>query len=135
MKITKLMAVIALSSVMAPAAFAQEATEFPAACKSEMAASMPMGDAGGMAKHDHQKAQMEGMQRMHDEMMQGMMKEDADVAFICGMIAHHRGALAMANVELKFGDNEEARGMAQKVIEAQTKEIADMTRWLQANAK
>ena len=78
---------------------------------------------------------MDGMMKMDRDMMQGMMKDDADVAFICGMIAHHQGAIDMANVELKFGDDAWAKAMAQKVIDAQTEEIADMKAWLEENAK
>ena len=72
---------------------------------------------------------------MDRDMMQGMMKEDPDVAFVCGMIAHHQGAIDMANVELKYGDDQWAKEMAQKVIDAQTKEIAEMTDWLKNNVK
>ena len=57
-------------------------------------------DMGAM--NDHQKEAMEGMTRMDRDMMQGKMKDDADTAFICGMIAHHLGA----NVEIKYADND-----------------------------
>lgn len=136
MKTLTLLAMSAALSFVAGGAQAQQAaaTEFPSICKSDMAASMPMAH-GDMAKQEHQKASMEGMKQMHTEMMQGMMKDDADVAFICGMIAHHRGAIAMAEVELKFGDDKVAQDMARKVIDAQTKEIAEMTGWLKDNAK
>jgi uncharacterized protein (DUF305 family) len=72
---------------------------------------------------------------MHANMMQGMMKKDADVSFICGMIAHHMGAISMSEVELKYGNNAQAKEMAQKVITAQKKEIKDMTKWLDKVAK
>ena len=77
---------------------------------------------------------MTAMMKMDADMMQGLMKEDADVAFVCGMFAHHHGAIDMAEIELKHGDNDWAREMAQKVIDAQTKEIAEMTDWLKDNA-
>ena len=51
------------------------------------------------------------------------------------VIAHHQGAIDMANVELKYGDDQWAKEMAQKVIDAQTREIADMTAWLKDNSK
>lgn len=78
---------------------------------------------------------MEGMKSMHDDMMQGMMQKDADVAFVCGMIAHHMGAISMSEAELKYGDNKEAKAMARKVIDAQKKEIAQMTKWVNKEAK
>ena len=68
-------------------------------------------------------------------MMEGIKAKDADVAFICGMIAHHQGAIDMAEVELKYGDNADAKEKAQMVIDAQKKEIKDYTKWLEANAK
>lgn len=81
------------------------------------------------------KANMTAMMKMHPAMMQGMMAKDPDVAFACGMIAHHQGAIDMAEVELKYGDNDEAKKTAQMIIDAQTKEIGEFKRWLEANAK
>ncbi|MBB3644489.1 uncharacterized protein (DUF305 family) [Rhizobium sp. BK619] len=72
---------------------------------------------------------------MHINMMQGMMKKDADVSFVCGMIAHHMGAISMSEAELKFGDNEEAKQMAQKIINAKKKEIEKMSKWVDREAK
>jgi uncharacterized protein (DUF305 family) len=81
------------------------------------------------------KANMAAMMKMHPAMMQGMMAEDPDVAFACGMIAHHQGAIDMAQVELKHGDSDEAKKMAQKIIDDQTREIGEFKQWLEANAK
>ena len=124
-------------AVMPADSFAEMA--YPEKCKSGMDMSkmdMMSGDMGmGDMMTDYQKASMEGMKSMHMNMMQGMMKKDADVAFVCGMIAHHMGAISMSEVELKFGDNEWAKKNAQKIIDAQTKEIAEMTDWLDKEAK
>lgn len=137
-KTVAMLAVVAGSALVAQAqtdhSAHSSAGAYPDVCKSDIAAMPPMAH-GGMAMQDHQKAAMEGMQKMDADMMQGMMKDDADVAFVCGMIAHHQGAIDMANVELKYGDNAWAKEMAQRVIDAQTKEIADMTAWLKDNAK
>ena len=84
---------------------------------------------------EHQRANMQGMMEMDPAMMKGMMADDPDVAFACGMIAHHFGAIAMSKVELQYGDDQWAKEMAQKVIDAQTKEIEEMTKWLEGNAK
>jgi uncharacterized protein (DUF305 family) len=125
----------------ANAAFAQEA--MPEACSGGhmgqmmgqmMGQQMPgMMDMSGM--NDMQKAYMEGMNKMNTMMMPGMMAEDPDVAFICGMIAHHRGAIDMAKVELQYGKDAWTKELAQKIIDAQTQEIADMTKWLGEHAK
>jgi uncharacterized protein (DUF305 family) len=111
-----------------------DAGAFPEVCKAPSAAQ-PMMHGGMDGMNEYQRESMDGMMKMDRDMMQGMMKQDADVAFICGMIAHHQGAIDMAKVELKYGDNAWAKEMAQKVIDAQTKEIADMTAWLAENAK
>ena len=108
----------------------------PEACKSETAASgtmqMPGGDMGRMA--EHQKAMMEGMRETEPAMMQGMMAKDPDVAFVCGMIAHHTAAINMSEVELKYGDDQQAKSMAEKIIEAQKKEIEEMTNWVKEHS-
>jgi uncharacterized protein (DUF305 family) len=75
-------------------------------------------------------AMMAGMDKMHADMDAGMKAADIDVAFICGMIPHHQGAIDMAKAELKYGDDPWAREMAQKVIDAQEAEIAQMKEWL-----
>lgn len=128
---------LGMFTMTSTAAFAQ--TAYPAKCKSDTAmpkmdmSAMPGMNMEGMT--DYQKAGMEGMHAMNMNMMQGMMKKDADVAFVCGMIAHHMGAISMSEVELKYGDNEEAKADARKIIDAQTKEIAKMTKWLDKEAK
>lgn len=128
---------LSLLAIMPAASFAEMA--YPEKCKSGMNMSkmdMMSGDMGmGDMMTDYQKASMEGMKSMHMNMMQGMMKKDADVAFVCGMIAHHMGAISMSEVELKYGDNEWAKKTAQKIIDAQTKEIAEMNEWLDKEAK
>jgi uncharacterized protein (DUF305 family) len=73
---------------------------------------------------------MMGMDEMNAQMMKGMTASDIDVAFVCGMIPHHQGAINMAKAELAHGDSDWAKAMAQKVIDAQEKEIADMLNWL-----
>ena len=94
----------------------------------------PMGSMGGMARDEAHTALMDGMDQMNSDMMMGSMVEDIDVAFVCGMIPHHQGAISMAKAELQYGDDEWARAMAQKVIAAQEQEMADMLAWLEERA-
>src|SRR3954451_711147 len=84
---------------------------------------------------DAQKAYKEAMNKMHPPMMTAIQAKDPDVAFICGMLPHHQGAIDMARAELKYGDNPEAKRMAEKVIKDQGEEIEKMTAWLKKNAK
>lgn len=133
---------IAAASVLAwvaTAATAQEAA-FPEKCKmsGDMMAQheqMMKGHDMSTMQADFQKEFMEGMKKTMPLMMGGMMKEDPDVAFVCGMIAHHMGAIEMSKTELKHGKNDEAKAMAQTIIDAQLKEIEEMSRWVEANAK
>jgi hypothetical protein len=77
---------------------------------------------------------MGGMDEMNRQMMIGMMAEDIDVAFVCGMIPHHQSAVNMAKAQLEHGDDTWARELAKSVIENQEQEIADMFAWLEERA-
>ncbi|MDQ1901971.1 MULTISPECIES: DUF305 domain-containing protein [unclassified Paracoccus (in: a-proteobacteria)] len=93
---------------------------------------------GGMKMEDmpeHVQDNMRKMMATMPAMHQGMMNEDADVAFACGMIAHHQGAIDMAEVLLEHGKNEQMRALAEEIITAQVGEIELMTTWLSENAK
>lgn len=130
-----------LAAAIAMPAFATNAgaadMAFPDKCKSEMSSggdmSMQSNQMSGMA--EYQMETMDGMKAMNMNMMQGMMKKDPDLSFVCGMIAHHMGAISMAEVELKHGDNAEAKAKAQKIIEDQGKEIKELTAWVDKEVK
>jgi hypothetical protein len=51
---------------------------------------------------------------------------DADQDFAAMMIPHHRGAMEMAQAELRHGHNEQLRRIAQEIIVDQQQEIAAM---------
>lgn len=66
-----------------------------------------------------------------NHMMQGgmMMSQNVDQHFIVQMIPHHEGAIEMAKVALERSKRPEILSLAQGIIEAQTREINDMTSW------
>ncbi|GLQ38783.1 hypothetical protein GCM10007908_24030 [Rhizobium albus] len=108
----------------------------------DQAAAMDSGmmDMMGMAGMDlesmpeHVQENMRRMMISMPAMHEGMMMEDADVAFACGMIAHHQGAIDMAEVLLEHGEDPQMRALAEEIIAAQVGEIEQMTTWLAENA-
>jgi uncharacterized protein (DUF305 family) len=77
----------------------------------------------------------------YKEAMSIMMKEmmtpytgNADVDFARGMIPHHKGAVAMAKIEIQYGIDPEVRKIAEDAIRAQEGEIAFLNDWLAKNS-
>jgi len=69
--------------------------------------------------------------QMGMDMDMSMLRRDKpfDRAFIDMMVPHHRGAIAMARIELAKGTQPELRKLARDIIAAQTKEIEQMRMW------
>ncbi|MES2862339.1 MAG: DUF305 domain-containing protein [Pseudomonadota bacterium] len=65
---------------------------------------------------------------MH-RLMTAASGETVDQAYVAKMVAHHQGAIAMAQVALKESREPEIRRMAQTVIDTQTREIEEMRTW------
>ena len=143
MKTQNIMLVIALGSTVLALAACQpkkadsddgNATEATAAVEpSDQAANPHAGhDMSAMTSSDNEveKAYGAGMTKMHDDMMAGMQANDADVAFAKGMLPHHKGAVDMAKVQLKYGKDDAMRQLATEIIAAQEGEIAQMQQWL-----
>lgn len=92
-------------------------------------------DASMPGMDDAQKASMSAMMKMHGPMMAAHMIKDPDLAFTCGMIAHHKGAIEMSKIELKYGKDSKAKAMAAKIVAAQETEIAEMAAWVEKHTK
>jgi uncharacterized protein (DUF305 family) len=77
------------------------------------------------------QAMSKSMQEMHSMNMTG----DIDRDFATMMRHHHQSGIEMARVQARDGKDPELRRQAQKIIDSQKKEIAELDRWLQAKGK
>ena len=116
-------------------AMRQLATEIIAAQEAEIAQMQQwLTEHPDTEKQDNtaemQQAYEQSMQAMHDDMMAGIKASDPDMAFAKGMLPHHQGAIAMAEVQLKYGKDEAMRKLAEDIIAAQKVEIATMDSWI-----
>lgn len=60
------------------------------------------------------------------------MSAPFDAMFIDGMIAHHEGAISMANQALKEAQRPEIKTLAEDIVKAQQAEITQMQEWRKA---
>ncbi len=101
----------------------------PAAMQKMMQDMMPSPNDAASTK-DFKAADMQMMHNMHVP-----YTGNPDVDFRTHMIPHHQGAVEMAKVALKHAKDPETKRMAQKIIDDQEKEIAEMQDWLKKNGK
>ncbi|MEK8073244.1 DUF305 domain-containing protein [Rhodococcus sp. NPDC078407] len=87
---------------------------------------MDMGDMGGM---DHSSGS--GMMTAQDmDALMAASGPEFDRQWLTMMIAHHTGAIEMANTEITDGSNPDALEMARTIVATQQQEIDTMQRLL-----
>ncbi len=76
-------------------------------------------------KSSSQTSSMSAMQKQYE----GYRGATYDKMFLAGMIAHHTGAVDMANLALANAKHQEIKDLANGIVAAQTSEISSMTSW------
>ena len=56
--------------------------------------------------------------------------EHIDMAFAEGMMEHHQMAVDMAEIIIKYGEDEQVKKLAENIIDTQKKEIEEMNNFL-----
>jgi hypothetical protein len=118
-----LLAIVALSIMTVPSMVGAQTS---AAAGDSHKMNMPMADSSSMQGKDL----MQSMTKMRSQMDAMAMTGNVDEDFAMMMRAHHQGAIDMAKTEVASGKNAELRKIAQKVIIDQTKEIAQLDKWM-----
>lgn len=84
----------------------------------------------GGVEHDSLGLDADAMGMAHDPMtLEDAGDNEFDQEFIDMMIPHHQGAIRMARIELADGQDEELQTISEAIIEAQSREIAEMNEW------
>ena len=122
-----------MSFVLALTAHAQSSV--PPACPAN--ASLSSGEQGGYSDEKSSDAFAAEVQQcmtlMHHRMEAALAApRGADAAFAMAMIAHHQGAIDMAVAEIRFGQNEQLRRLAQEIVVTQQQEIQVMRSTIEA---
>lgn len=86
--------------------------------------SMTPSAQDSAATREYKQAMMASMQNMPP------FTGDADHDFMQQMRVHHQAAIQMSETLLKHGRDQQTRALAQEIIKAQQREIAEIDRWL-----
>ena len=86
-------------------------------------ATIASGPTFARAATTFDAAMMSAMTQMDGAMAAAPMTGDPDRDFIAMMVPHHRGAVAMAELELASGHDPRLRRLAQEIVVTQGSEI------------
>ena len=138
MKTTQLaIATLSVALLAAGVALAQDTKMDPSKAQGS-GSGAGSGSGSGSGSAAEMTPAMKAFKEANDKMHMGMMVQmtgDPDVDFIKGMMPHHQGAIDMANVQLQYGKDPDARKLAEDIIKAQNTEIAFMKEWLAKKGK
>ena len=98
-------------------------------CAAAALALTLVAGAGSLAAATPEAAFLQANAAVMDRMMAGMSAKpsgEVDADFVNAMEPHHQGAIEMAELELRYGHNEQLRRIAQEIIVDQQQEIAAM---------
>ena len=73
---------------------------------------------------------MGGMMMNMTDNLKGKTGDDLDKSFLLEMISHHAGAIDMAKIILASSTNTNLKNFANRIIEAQSREIEQMKTWV-----
>ena len=95
-------------------------------------AAMPTGMPGmDMGEGNSSMPSMPGgMSDADMEKLEALSGAAFDKEFLTMMVAHHEGAIQMAQQQVKNGKNPEAVGLARKIVADQTAEVAEIQKML-----
>ena len=119
--------------MMAKAANATTAQATPPATPGMSHGAMPSVQQGAASMSPNHMEMMRKMEAMNKAMMGAPMTGDPDRDLVNMMMPHHQGAIDMARIYLRDGKDPEIRGMAEKIITDQEREIGEFKAWLAKN--
>jgi uncharacterized protein (DUF305 family) len=121
---------ISLAVTAAVAATSLVMTLQPASAQA-MPGTMPMQSVADRPDQSGEAAFLSENQSAMNRMMADMVVKptgDVDRDFVAMMVPHHQGAVDMALAELRYGHNQQLRGLAQEIVANQQREIVTMQR-------
>lgn len=119
------------------AATAPAATPSGASAHEGMAGMAGMAGMSSMEPAPNDTEATRGYKRSMATMMNSMpaYTQDADIDFNKQMKVHHQAAIDMAEAQLAHGTDPASRALAQEIVAAQRREIAQIDAWLRQRGR